>query len=75
MANSFALKPTNTNHSFIMDSLVRDSIDIPPTTNIRSTLAKNSKMKVEDYDQVAGLKDTEKTNSAQQVSGRATMQN
>jgi hypothetical protein len=47
-----------------MDSLVRDSIDIPPTTNIRSTLAKNSKMKVEDYDQVAGLKDTEKTNSA-----------
>ena len=65
MANSFTSKPNNTNHSLIIDSLARDSIGIPPTTNIRSTLAKNSKMKVEDYDQVAGLKDTEKTNSAQ----------
>ena len=64
---------TNATHqSFVLDSLIRESIDIPPTANIQPTLAKNSKMKVEDYDNIAALKDTEKTNSVNEVSGRTT---
>ena len=62
------MRPINTNNSFVMDSLIRESIEIPPS-HVKSTLAKNSKMKVEDYNQV-NVRDTEKTNSANQVSGR-----
>jgi hypothetical protein len=72
-ANS-GIRPQMTNQSFILDSLlVRESIDIPPTANIKSTIAKNSKMKVEDYDNIAAIRDTEKTNSVNEVSGRDTI--